>query len=91
MNRTELVANVVGNTKLPKVLVTDVLVDVLDQITQALEAGERVQLTGFGTFEARAMGARRSLWNDKFHEVPERKRVFFRSHKSLRDSVNRPQ
>ena len=58
MNRGELVSAVAEATSLSRAQVETTVGAVLEQIMTATAAGEKVTLTGFGTFEARARAAR---------------------------------
>ncbi len=53
MNKTELVAAVAAKTELSKKDAEKALSAVLETITETMAAGEKVQLVGFGTFEAK--------------------------------------
>ena len=61
---------------------------VLESITEAMEAGDRVVLTGFGTFESRKVKARKvraigGASSGELIEVPPHTRVGFRPGKVL--------
>lgn len=58
MNKSDLVAKVAQNTGVSISDTEKVVNDVLDSIKNALVADEKVQLVGFGTFEARKRDAR---------------------------------
>ncbi|QZA33072.1 HU family DNA-binding protein [Hydrogenibacillus sp. N12] len=58
MNKQEFIAAVAERTQMTKKDVEAVLNAVLDEITEALKRGERVQFVGFGTFETRKREAR---------------------------------
>jgi DNA-binding protein HU-beta len=58
LNKKQLIDSVSGETGESKRLVGDVIEATLDQITNQVKRGERVQLPGFGTFERRARSAR---------------------------------
>ena len=58
MNKTELVARVAEKTGLTKKNSQECLEAVLESIQEALVAGDKVQLVGFGTFEVRDRKAR---------------------------------
>lgn len=51
MNRKQLVAEVAATTGLPLNAVNAVTTAILDHITKAVAAGDKVSLTGFGSFE----------------------------------------
>jgi DNA-binding protein HU-beta len=50
MTKTEVVAKVAEEIKVPKTVAAKALDAVLDSITQAIHAGDKVSFTGFGTF-----------------------------------------
>ena len=58
MNKTELVKAVAAKTGFPRNFTAVTIDAMLDTITAALQAGEKVQLLGFGTFEIRERAAR---------------------------------
>ncbi len=58
MNKGELVSQVAESTGLNKAQATDALNAVLDSINAALKSGDKVSLTGFGTFSMSVRAAR---------------------------------
>lgn len=58
MNKNDLVDKIAEATDEPKSTVTEVVEATLAEITEALKRREKVQITGFGTFEARFRDAR---------------------------------
>ncbi len=58
MNKTELVAAVASKAELSKKDAEAAVAAVIASITDALKAGDKVQLVGFGTFEVRERGER---------------------------------
>ena len=62
----------------------------LEQLTQHLKAGDKVQLTGFGTFEVRERSARTGVnpGTSERIEIPASKYPAFKPGKSLKDQVN---
>ena len=61
MNKVELVAAVAEKAGLSKKDADKALAAVLDSVIEAVAKGEKVQLIGFGTFEARKRDARTGL------------------------------
>ena len=63
---------------------------VLDEITDALAAGNRVELRGFGAFSVRSRPARvgRNPRTGETVEVPAKSVPFFKSGKELRERLN---
>lgn len=58
MNKTELVEKVAASTGLKNTQADEAVSAVIESLTQALEAGDKVTLKGFGTFEVRTREAR---------------------------------
>ena len=90
MNKTELVNVVAAETNLSKKDVDAVVSATLNAVAEAMKSGEKVQLIGFGTFEAKAVAAREGR-NPKTLEVikiPACKKPSFSASKSLKDAVN---
>ena len=61
MNKTQLVEVVVAKTGMKKKDAEAAVAAVTDAITEALAAGDKVQLIGFGTFETRERGEREGI------------------------------
>ncbi len=58
MNKVELAEKLVERTGLPKQQVENLIESMLETITETLQQGQDVTLTGFGAFSARLRGAR---------------------------------
>lgn len=91
MNKHELVeavASQVGDDA-PKRQVEDILNTTLDTVAATLRRGESVQLTGFGTFEARKRAARKGVNPRTGESVRIRASTVpaFKPGKSLKDVV----
>ncbi|WP_459129159.1 HU family DNA-binding protein [Guggenheimella bovis] len=92
MNKTELVAKIAEKTGLTKKDSQAALVAVIDSIQEALQAGDKVQLVGFGTFEVRSRKARKGRNPQKPTEVmniPASKAPVFKAGKGLKDLINK--
>lgn len=65
---------------------------ILDEITEALANGNRVELRGFGAFSVKNRGARigRNPRTGERVEVEEKWVPFFKTGKDLRDRLNPP-
>ena len=92
MIRSELVA-IVAETN-PHLTMRDVeriVGTIFDEITNALSAGRRVELRGFGAFSTRQRDARTGRNPRTGAAVPVDEKVvpFFKAGKELRDRVNR--
>jgi DNA-binding protein HU-beta len=58
VNKAELIANMAEKSSLTKKDAEAALKGFIDSVQEALAKGEKVQLVGFGTFEARERAAR---------------------------------
>lgn len=90
MKKTELIQAVAEKTGKSK-KEAGVFVDaVFESIQEALVAGDKVSLTGFGVFEVRERAAKQCK-NPRTHEmqeVPACKAPAFKAGKNLKESVN---
>ena len=89
MNKTELIAAVAESAGLTKKDTERVVNACLDSITAALRNGDKVQISGFGTFEVKKREARMGL-NPKTKEaiqIPASKVPAFKAGKALKDAV----
>lgn len=89
MNKTELIAAASESTGLTKKDTERVINAAVDAITAALTKGEKVQVSGFGTFEIRDRGARmgRNPHTKASIEIPATRIPAFKPSKALKDSV----
>ena len=89
MNKTELIAIAAENAGLTKKDTERVLNAAFDAMTAALENGEKVQLSGFGTFEVKEREARvgRNPHTKEAIEIPATKVPVFKPSKALKDTV----
>ncbi len=91
MVRSELVQ--VLCKKLPHIMESDVELSVnciLEQIAQALETGERIEIRNFGAFSVRHRAPRKAR-NPKTGEtvyLPAKSAIHFKPGKAMRDKVN---
>ncbi|QDH16247.1 integration host factor subunit beta [Swingsia samuiensis] len=92
MTKSELIAAL--SAKYPHLLMHDIekiVFIIFDEISSALERGDRVELRGFGTFIPRQREARRGR-NPKTGTavaVEEKKVPFFKMGKELRERINK--
>lgn len=89
MNKADIVDRVARGTGLTK-LETEAVVDgFLTTLRGALEAGERVELRGFGVFDVRPRAARalRTPGSDEVVEVPAHHAPVFRPARELKRRV----
>ena len=89
MNKTELIAAVAESAGLSKTDTERVVNAALDTITNALCKGEKVQISGFGTFEVKDREARvgRNPHTKEAIEIPATKVPGFKASKTLKDTV----
>ena len=89
MNKTELIAAVSQSAGLTKKDTERVLNAALDAITASLCKGEKVQLSGFGTFEVKAREARigRNPHTKEAIDIPATNVPVFKASKVLKDTV----
>ena len=92
MNKSELIAAIAEKTELTKKDSERALNAFVASVTEALSAGDKVQLIGFGTFEVRERKARegRNPRNpEEVIKIPASKAPVFRSGKALKEAVNK--
>ena len=91
MNKTELIAVAAESAGLTKKDTERVFNAAIDAITAALVKGEKVQLSGFGTFEAKDREARvgRNPHTRQAIEIPATRVPTFKASKALKDTVAR--
>ena len=89
MNKTELIAAVAENAGMSKKDGEKAVNAVLDAITGALVAGDKVQLVGFGTFESRKREARmgNNPQTGAKVEIPACKVPAFKAGKAFKDMI----
>lgn len=91
MTKQDLINSIAGKADLSKKSVTDVLEIAFDCIESALSSGEKVTITGFGTFSVSHRSARQGK-NPRTKEVitiPASKTPHFKAGKSLKEAVNK--
>ena len=89
MNKTELITMAAENAGLTKKDTERVINAAIDAITAALVKGEKVQISGFGTFETKDREARvgRNPHTKQAIEIPATRVPSFKASKALKDSV----
>lgn len=90
MNKTQFIDAIVEKSGLKKKEAEAALNAMTDVIAEALKAGEKIQLVGFGTFEVKERAAREGR-NPKTGEtikIAASKHPAFTAGKALKDSVN---
>lgn len=90
MNKSQLIEAVAQNSGLKKSQAEAAVKAFTDAVTEALKAGDKVQLVGFGTFEVKARGERtgRNPKTGETIKVPASKHPAFSASKALKDQLN---
>ena len=88
MNKGELIAKIAEESKLTKKAAEAALDAFVASVEEALKAGDKVQLVGFGTFEVRQRAARkgRNPQTKAEIKIPASKAPVFKAGKALKDS-----
>lgn len=87
MNRKDLILRIMKEAEITTSQATKALNATIEAIKGALKKGERVTLSGFGSFEVKVRNPRKGR-NPKTGEevaIPRKKRVKFNPSKSLKD------
>ena len=89
MNKTEIIAAAAENAGLTKKDTERVFNAAIDAITAALVKGEKVQISGFGSFETKDREARvgRNPHTKEAIEIPATRVPVFKASKALKDNV----
>ena len=89
MNKTELIAAVAEKAGLSKKDAERALNATIDAITASLVAGDKVQVSGFGIFEAKKREARtgRNPRTKETIQIPATRTPAFKASKTLKDAV----
>ncbi len=89
MNKTELIDAVAKKGELTKKDAEKAVNAVLDAVTDALAAGEKIQIVNFGTFEVKTRAARtgRNPKTGEAMEIAASKTPAFTAGKGLKDAV----
>ena len=91
MNKAELVSAVAEKTGMSKKDSEKAVNAAFDTITEALAAGDKVQLVGFGGFEVKERGARigRNPKTKEEIEIPASRVASFKVGKALKEAVTK--
>ena len=89
MNKAELIANVAASADISKKDAEKAINALIENITDALKKGDKVQLVGFGTFEVRERAARvgRTPQTKAEIKIPASKIPAFKVGKALKDAI----
>ena len=90
MTKSQLVESVAGATGQDKSEVERTLESILERASNALAAGDRVELRGFGNFEVKATKARtgRNPATGMPIEIAASRKASFRPSKELKERLN---
>ena len=91
MKKTELIAAIAEQSGLTKKDAEKALTATIDTIIKAVAEGDKIQLTGFGTFEQRQRNARTGVdpRTGNSIEIPASKVPAFKAGKGFKDIVNK--
>ncbi len=89
MNKTELISAVAEKTGLTKKDADRVIAATFETLTDAMVKGDRVQVSGFGIFEAKTREARigRNPRTKEEIKIPATRLPAFKASKTLKDAV----
>ena len=89
MNKTELISVTAQNAGIARKDAERIINAAIDAITAALTEGDKVQLSGFGSFDVKDREARvgRNPHTKESIEIPATKVPVFKASKALRDTV----
>jgi len=89
MNKAELISKVAEKAELSKKDADKAVSALIESVQEALKAGDKVQLVGFGSFEVRERAARKGK-NPRSGEeitIPASKSPVFKAGKAFKDSI----
>lgn len=90
MTKADLIDSLAAKSDLPRPRAEDFVNALLDDVTAALKRGEKVNISGFGTFTVSARKARtgRNPKTGEPIEIPASRSAKFRAGKVLKDSLS---
>jgi len=91
MNKSELIEALADDMKLPVREAASITNTIIDTMTNALAAGDSIEIRGFGSFVVKEYGSyigRNPKTGEKIKVAPK-KLPFFKVGKDLRESVNK--
>lgn len=90
MNKAQLIQKIAENGNMTKKDAEVALNAVVAAITDAVAAGDKVQVSGFGSFDVKARDARtgRNPKTGEAVEIAASKRVVFIAAQALKDKIN---
>jgi DNA-binding protein HU-beta len=92
VNKSQLVDEIASATKQPTADVAEVIDAFIHTVRSSVAGGEKVVLSGFGTFyrKPRARRVARDIWADRSVVVPATNVPAFRAGKPFKEAVARP-
>lgn len=90
MNKTDLIAAVAAKSALSKKDAEKAVNAFVESVEEALKAGDKVSIVGFGTFEAKARPARKghNPMTGKEIDIPASNAPAFKAGKAFKDALN---
>lgn len=90
MNKKELISKLASKTGVKQDDVNKVLTEFIDTVTAELQAGEKIALVNFGTFEVVDKAARKSRnpRTGEEIEIPAKRVPRFRPGKGFKDAID---
>ena len=90
MNKAQLIEAIVAKTGLKKKDAEAAVAATVDAVSEALVAGDKVQISGLGSFEVKTRAARtgRNPQSGEEMQIPASKAPKFKAGKALKDMVN---
>ena len=90
MNRSELVAKISEKSELTKKDSEKALTAFIEAVTDALKAGDKVSLVGFGSFEVKNVPAKEGInpATGAKIQIPASKKPVLKFGKAYKDSIN---
>ena len=89
MTKTDLIAQVAANTEMSKKSAEQAVNAVFEALSKAMSEGEKITISGFGTFEVRERAERigRDPRTSEEIVIPASKTPAFKAGKALKDAV----
>jgi integration host factor subunit beta len=90
MTKAELIDAITARTELTRKTVEGIVNEIFDSMTVAMEAGDRIEIRGFGNFtmkEYRSYDGRNPKTGERV-EVASKRMPFFKVGKDLRDRID---
>ncbi len=89
MTKADLIDSVAGKSELPKQKAEEIVNSVFDDIVAALKGGDKVNISGFGTFSVSERKARtgRNPKTGEAIQIASSRAAKFKAGKTLKDSL----